>query len=262
MNSTQSNSIKDRIRLRINEILKIDTRVPEKKAEMMNGDVSPFLIELFGEQIMLSAKVAQSIHTTFGMSFYEQVCKELAEEAGFEAHTQYKLLGHFDVRVAEYLHKLLETTEYNPNRTQELNEIKKLSGSGTAREIPDSTVDVYIKKPSGEEYFIDITTVKPNKKEFRTMKRKLLTWAALRYSQDKNANIHPYIAIPYNPESNGNIESTDYSRHSGYYDRSDLLVGNELWQLVSGDKINIIDLQIIFQEEGEHVKDTINKALT
>ncbi|TDL30343.1 TdeIII family type II restriction endonuclease [Jeotgalibacillus sp. S-D1] len=40
-----------------------------------------------------------------------------------------------------------------------------------------------------------------------------------------------YIAIPCNPESR---TDNNYKRWGNFYDRQDLLVGDELWQLVSG----------------------------
>src|SRR5205823_4504211 len=62
----------------------------------------------------------------------------------------------------------------------------------------DCTVDVFVRNGHSEVY-VDITTAKPNKKEARALRRKMLIWAALRLSQNKAANPQTYIGIPYNP---------------------------------------------------------------
>ena len=61
------------------------------------------------------------------------------------------------------------------------------------------------------------------------MKEKTLRWAAYRMSQDPEVKVEPYFAIPYNPEAS-NVMDTEYKRWDTYYDRSDILVGNELWE--------------------------------
>jgi len=251
---------KDEIKKLVNEVLSKKTGkevVAEKLKDINNGDVSPFFLALFGEKIALTAKVAQSYQTKFGMSLWEQISKILSEKVGWECKTQYKLLGKINPASQRYIHDLLETKNYKPNRQAELNQLRIINKTTIAEplEIPDSTVDVFIKKPDSTEICIDITTVKPNKKEFRTMKRKLLMWASLRYSQDPNINFEPYIAIPYNPSKD------EYKNHSATYDRSDLLVGDELWKKVSDDKFGIEDLIKIFQGIGDELKNEVENAI-
>ena len=120
---------------------------------------------------------------------------------------------------------------------------------------PDCTVDVFIRTLDGTEICIDITTVKPSKKEFRALKRKLLMWTAIRYSQDKTVKFEPYIAIPYNPSSG------EYKNHNQNYDRQDLLVGDELWKKVSNNEFGIVELINIFQDIGNDLEGDIDKAM-
>ena len=100
---------------------------------------------------------------------------------------------------------------------------------------------------SGEEILIDITTVKNNIKSFQTLKTKTLVWAGLRFSQDIDADVHPYFAIPYNPEGK-KLDDINYSRFASHYDREDILVGDELWRIVSNNKFTINDLAEVFEE--------------
>lgn len=249
---------------RINQILKLDCKIFEKRKDISNGDTSPFLISLLGESRTLMVKVGQSLQTTMGMSFYEQTSKLLGEEVGYKVELQKKVLGFISKEVAEFLQKL-NSIDYIPNRDNELAEIRRLCVNSKSdpdydvKEYQDSTVDVYITTPSGKEILIDITTVKPNKKDFRILKEKTLRWSAYRMSQNPKIDVEAYFAIPYNPESS-DPESTDYSRFSNFYDRRDILIGNELWQKVSANQCNIIDLIEIFQNLGENMKADIDKA--
>lgn len=232
--------------------------VKEKWADIENGDVSPFFLALFGKRITLSAKVAQSYQTKFGMSLWEQISQKLAQSVGWKCETQYKLLGNVSSEAQAFIHSLLEDRGYSPDREKELSTIKDKSKNFVAEpvEYPDATVDIFIKTDTGTEICIDITTVKPNKKEFRTLKRKLLMWAAIRYSQDQKIDFQPYIAIPYNP-NNG-----EYTNHSRSYDRLDLLVGNELWQKVSNNSFTIGELISIFEEIGDELKVEIEEEIS
>lgn len=239
-------------------IIKINKRVTEKKQDMDNGDTNLFFRNLFGDDLVLVTKVMQSLQTSFGMSFYEQACKILGEHVGYEVKTQYILKGNIDESVSSYIERTLNNYQYIPNRVQEQSVIESLSVlNHTPLRYPDSIVDVFIKKPDGEEIYIDITTVKPNKKEFRTMKRKTLEWYALRKSTDPTALVTPFIAIPYNPES---LTTNIYNRHAGQYDRRDLLVGDELWMLASNNIFGLNDMNKIFQELGQETKQAVNNA--
>ncbi|VEI43581.1 MjaII restriction endonuclease [Citrobacter youngae] len=200
----------------------------------------------------------QSLQTSFGMSFYEQACKILGEHVGYQVKTQFVLEGNITPSVSSYLERTLNNYHYIPNRSQEQDEIDSISVfTSSPLRYPDSIVDVFIEKPNGEEIYIDITTVKPNKKEFRTMKRKTLEWYALRKSTNPNAQVKPFIAIPYNPES---LTTNNYRRHAGQYDRRDLLVGDELWMLASNNLFGLNDMNKIFQELGEETKQVVKSA--
>lgn len=235
---------------KLEEIINLDERINRLKKDMNNGDVSPFFISLFGEEMTLNVKLGQSLQTAFGMSFYEQVCKILGESVGFKVLHQEKVLGFINDKIHKYLDENLEDINYIPNREDEIKKIRELSTPGPKKEDPDSTVDVYIITPEKKEILIDITTVKPNKKSFRAMKRKLLKWTAMRFSQDIKADVNAYIAIPYNPQSK-DPAGTNYNLWSEYYDKKDLLVGDDLWKLVSNNTFGIKDIIKVFEKIGE-----------
>tara|TARA_B100001778_G_C18593010_1_gene633205 strand:+ start:1608 stop:2414 length:807 start_codon:yes stop_codon:yes gene_type:complete len=258
---------KNEIKKRIINILNIEEKSERLTKEYYEGDRSPFLTELFSDKNLIVHKILISLSTTMGMSFYEQVCKLLSEYYGNQCITQEKIQGIKSASVSKYL-TTLEVKGYVPDRDNELNQIKSLcqkeikETKGKNIEYDDDTVDVYIVNPKGEETLIDITTVKPNKKEFITLVKKLRVWSAQRLSQDTNAKINAYIGIPYNPFSKGDIEGIKYDKWSNYYDRKDILVGTELWNKVSNNNVTVSDLSEIFASIGETMKKKIEQQIS
>lgn len=268
-NGQSDTSVHDQMKIAVKEkalnILKLKEKFEKLGAAIDGGDTNLFFLEMFGREIMLNAKLIMSLQTAFGMSFYEQISKTLGTLVGYEVHNQYKLQGFIHSNAKVYLDKLLENLQYTPNRTNEYQKLTDIYEShkeelGELSAIPDSTVDVFIKKPDGTEIFIDITTVKPNKKEFRTMKLKILKWFFLRLSHGDISpdKIKTYIAIPYNPES---MTDNTYKRWNSFYDRTDILVGDELWKLVSNDLFSLQDMIDVFKDIGQETKEDI-KAIT
>ena len=239
----------------IEERLDMDSRIERLRENFDNGEKHPFYISLFGEENAFLPKVTHSVYTWFGQSFYESFCKMLGESVGYTVETQKKVLGYCNNKVEKYLTSIEKDMNYSPNRSQELKNLKKLVTSGPADEHPDSTVDVYITTPEKKEILIDITTVGNNKKSFRALKKKILMWTAMRMSQNKKVDVECYFAIPYNPYSK-TIEGTEYELWKQYYDRKDILVGDELWKKVSNNTVGIKDVDKIFKEIGKEMKFT------
>lgn len=257
--------INEQIKERVKSILKLEKRIQEKNEDIESGDNHVFLMNLFGKDAILLAKVVKSLETSLGMSFYEQVTKLIGESIGYEVETQEKLYGFLNKKIEDKVLKPLEKMDYEPNRKKEIKEIRKISkeynlknGKHEPVEYPDSTVDVYITKPDGVEILIDITSVKLNKKEFRVLKQKMLRWTAYRMSQDPEVQIETYFAIPYNPEGK-TITDTNYNRWGDYYDRGDILVGDEFWKKISNNNCSITDIVKIFRDIGAETEDLYNK---
>ena len=161
----------------------------------------PFHYRLLGKDRYAMFSFIQSINTTFGMSIWEQVAVILAKGAGNLAERQYKLLGEINERaekVINGIHYKLRKGETGTNKADEIEQIRKEIKRGQPKMDPDSVVDLFIKIKGVENYF-DITSAKPNMKEFVALKLKLLRWVGLRLSQNKNVKIFTRLAIPYNP---------------------------------------------------------------
>ena len=235
-----------------------------KKLDIEKGDKHPFLLSLFGYEFLLKTKIGQSLQTTFG-TLYENICEEVAHNFGNKCEKQKKIYGFIDEEIILYLDRL-DNISYIPNRTREISDIRNICkkkfiiNRDKRKEYADSTVDVFVETFDGKKILIDITTVKNNKKSFMILKKKTLRWAALMLSNNPKLDVEAYFAIPYNPEGN-NIDDIEYNSFSKYYDRSDLLVGDELWKKVSNNNFSILDLIKIFDNLGHTIKKEITSSL-
>lgn len=200
------------------------------------------------------------MNTTFGISIWEQVAVILAKGADNYAERQHKLLGEVDEKTEEVIreyHYKLRKGMITANKINEVEEIRRVIKEGTKKIDPDSTVDLYVRINKNTENYFDITSAKPNMKEFVALKLKLLRWTALRVSQDKNVNVFTRLAIPYNP-----YHPEPYERWTlkGLYDldNGEILVGEEFWNFVANSNV-YEDLLNIFNEVGEELRDEIDK---
>ncbi len=251
MNETTKLRIKQLIANVINEKIEKYTSESEYK---------PFFEAIFTKKTVVIASIMQSLYTSFGMSLYEQIAKILAEEAGYQVETQYDLCGQIDKKTEALINQIcseIETKKRKPNKQDEITLIKNSLKPGLANFDQDKRVDVFILKPDGEELYVDITTVKPNRKEFRSLRRKMLRWCALRCSQNPNANIKTCIGIPYNP-----YHPEDYSRWTAEVCdvKEELLVQEQLWEEFAGQDV-FSELLEIFHEVGNESKDKISEFI-
>lgn len=218
----------------------------------------PFHHRLLGKDRYAMFSFIQSMNTTFGISIWEQVALILAKGGSNYAERQYKLLGEIDNKtegIVRKTHYQLRKGEIAADRVYEIEQIKKQVKKGKTKLDPDSVVDLFVKIKKEENYF-DITSAKPNMKEFVALKLKLLRWTALRLSQDKNVKVFARLAIPYNP-----YHPEPYERWTlkGLYDleNGEILVGKEFWNFVASDNI-YKELLDVFQKVGEELRDEID----
>jgi len=219
----------------------------------------PFHYRLLGKDRYIMFSFIQSMNTTFGMSIWEQVAVILANGSGKYAERQYKLLGEIDPDTENFindLHYKLRKGEIKANKNFEIEEIRTRIKSGNNILDPDSTVDFFMKNDNSENYF-DITSAKPNIKEFVALKLKLLRWIGLRLSQNKEIKLFTRLAIPYNPYY---PESYERWTLQGLYDLEggEILVGEEFWNFVAGENI-YEELLDVFQETGKELRYEIDK---
>ncbi len=242
------------------EIAKLLTTTVMEKLRTYQPETAymPFHHRLLGKDRYAMFSFIQSMNTTFGMSIWEQVAVIVARGAGNHAERQYKLRGEVDPEtenVITEIHYKLRKGEIATNKIDEVEHIRRKIKRGQAKVDPDSTVDFFVKIKDAENY-VDITSAKPNMKEFVALKLKLLRWTALRLSQDRNAKVFTRLAIPYNP-----YHPEPYERWTlkGLYDleKGEILVGEEFWNFVANDNI-YEELLDVFQNVGEKLRDEID----
>lgn len=244
-----------------NEILNLLITIVRDKLRNYKPETEymPFHHRLLGRDRYAMFSFIQSMNTTFGTSIWEQVAVILAKGAGYYAKRQHLLLGEIDEETEKLIrdiHYKLRKGEIAADKIREIELIRASIKKGRPIKDPDSVVDLFVKRGEEENYF-DITSAKPNKKEFEALKLKLLRWTALRLSQDKDANVFTRLAIPYNP-----YHPKPYKRWTlrGLYDleKGEILVGEEFWNFVANDEV-YDELLDIFQQAGEILRDEIDK---
>jgi len=112
-----------------------------------------------------------------------------------------------------------------------------------------------IEKTNGEQFLFDLKTAKPNVSNFKDFKRTLLEWTGIALTQNRNANIHTLIAIPYNP-----YEPQPYERWTmkGMLDlEHELKVAEEFWDFLGG-KGAYNDLLDCFEQAGIELRPEID----
>lgn len=221
---------------------------------------APFQHRLLGRDRYAMFSLIQSMNTTFGMSVWEQLSVILAKGVNNWAQRKFRLIGSIDEdteRLIATIHLRLRKRELLSNVDDETEQIRtQIQQMPPRTNDPDRTVDFYTKVAEVEYYF-DITSVKPNMKEFSALKLKLLRWKALRLSQEKNVQIQTRLAIPYNP-----YHPEPYERWtlSGLFDlpNGEVMVAEEYWNFVGQGNI-YQELLDIFQEVGEELREDIDR---
>lgn len=194
----------------------------------------PFHHRLLGKDRMALFSFIHSLNTTFGTSIFEPVAETLASINFKEAKKQYVLGTQISEKAQlEIQHIINElSTGKNPDKIEEIKRIKKVASTGKMNRLKTVKVDLFLKDSSDDVYLIDIKTAKPNISAFKGFKRTLLEWVAIYLADNPDANVHSYIAIPYNP-----YEPKPYERWTlkGMLDLEyELKVAEEFWDFLGG----------------------------
>jgi hypothetical protein len=160
------------------ESLLLKTVREKLKAYQPETESMPFHYRLLGRD---RYAVFSFIHSMNTASLWEQIAVILARAAGYQAVQHYRLLGVIDGKTEEairILHRNLRAGLVSVDKKGETKAILATIAQGGAEEDPDTVVDLYVKIGDQENYF-DITSAKPNMKEFAALKLKLLRWSGL-----------------------------------------------------------------------------------
>ena len=218
---------------KIEEVIKESLR---KKFRNYNPETKnmPFHYRLLGKDRMALFSFIHSLNTTFGTSIFEPVAETLASINFSEAKKQYVLGTNISEKAQlEIQHIINElTTGKDPDKTTEIERIRKVANIGKMNKLKTVKVDLFLKDITGHVHLFDIKTAKPNISNFKDFKRTLLEWIAIYLAENPEAIVHSYIAIPYNP-----YEPKPYERWTlkGMLDLDqELKVADEFWDFLGG----------------------------
>ncbi|MGC9093735.1 MAG: TdeIII family type II restriction endonuclease [Bacteroidota bacterium] len=195
----------------------------------------PFHYRLLGKDRMALFSFIHSLNTTFGTSIFEPVAETLASLRFPVAQKQLvigdEITEQAQIEIQHIMNEL--TIGRNPNKMEEIERIRKVATTGRVNRLKTVKVDLFVMSNDGSVHLFDLKTAKPNISNFKDFKRTLLEWVAIYLLKYPDANVHSYIAIPYNP-----YEPKPYERWTlkGMLDLdNELKVAEEFWDFLGGE---------------------------
>lgn len=221
-------------------------------------DNMPFHYRLLGKDRMALFSFLQSLNTTFGVSIYEPVAKELAKTKFKEVHTQYKLGNAITQDAQNEIQEIMNFLSVGGevNKDEETERIRAVAKSGKENKLKSVKVDLFLISQEDEVFMFDLKTVKPNKGDFISYKRNMLEWLGVYFYQHPDATVNTLISIPYNP-----YEPKPYARWTmkGMLDlKKEVMVANEFWDFLSGEG-TYNDLLECFEKAGIELRPEIDE---
>jgi len=219
----------------------------------------PFHTRLLGKDRLALYSFIHSLNTNFGISIFEPVGLTLAKNGFKTASSQIVAGDQISIEAQSAIQKIIDglvTAETTPNKSKEIETIRKVCRKGAMVKVKLTKVDLIMESKSGEYFLFDIKTAKPNAGGFKEFKRTLLEWAAVFLANNPKAKINTLIAIPYNP-----YEPEKYNRWTmrGMLDlKKELMVAEEFWDFLGG-KNTYEDLLLCFERVGIELREEIDK---
>lgn len=242
-------------------------------SDKLNGKVSD--IPTF---ISLSSWL-HGLSGTLGQNFFENVAHQLSN--GEKREYTSKRLGNLQItqsqrnHIAQIIADLSNTTS-TPNLNAE-NALLFAQYNDATINAMDFSADVFIEDATSVTA-IELKSVKPNSGEMKGEKQKILEGKAALYNHFPDKQIHFYIGFPFDPTvnpANEAVTSHNKKRFLGsiinmnkYFDSSESLVANELWDLLSGQQNTMEEILAIintisttsFLEKFQFLSDGANRT--
>lgn len=218
----------------------------------------PFHFRLLGRDRMALFSFIHSLNTTFGTSIFEPVAETLATLNFSVAQKQFVVGDTISEQAQTEIQRIMNelTIGNGPNKADEITRIRDVCNRGTMNKLKTVKVDLFVKSNDGSIHLFDLKTAKPNISNFKDFKRTLLEWVAIYLSDHPTADVHSYIAIPYNP-----YEPNSYERWTlkGMLDLdNELKVAEEFWDFLGG-KGAYSELLNCFERVGIELRPEIDK---
>ncbi len=249
----------------LQKVKKYLLRVMENKLSKYSPETNymPFQKAIVGERYRGIYSFVHSVSTTFGMSLWEQFAETLGKAAGMKVERQYdipySISNDTDTKINNLLKKI-KRKEIECNTIEINKKIKEFAKSGPKGiKDEDKRVDVFITDKDKNIYFIDITSPKPNIKEFGAMKLKLMRWTAIGYANYNANSVNAILCMPYNPSF-----PKPYKRFSGDITcdfKNDVKIQNDFWDTVAGFPV-YDELVNVFEIVGKKMRDKFENKMS
>lgn len=240
----------------IQEIIKICLRNKFQKYKP-ESNYMPFHHALLGRDRMALFSFIQSLNTTFGTSIFEPVAVALSRDNFKTAKAQLVVGNEISTAAQQEIQAIINELSMGatPDKGSEIERIRQVCQTGIMQKLKTVKVDLYLETQNAEIHLFDLKTAKPNISNFKDFKRTLLEWIAIILAQNPKAQVHSYIAIPYNP-----YHPQPYERWTlkGMLDLAqELKVAEEFWNYLGGDDI-FDDLLACFELIGVEMRQEID----
>lgn len=253
-------ALSNKLRSKIHNFLKEKLLKKIDEYSLNDDDSSkPFQYALFTKRGYLAKGFIHGCETALG-NWHESIAKIIATEnfkVAEKLQGANKLKGQVTNEAQKTFENILSDLDSalrEPNHKKEANEI--FNASQNSNKIVDriQTVDLFLKKESGEEIYFEIKGPKPNKNEMRAAKRDLLEILAMRAREGKKVKI--YLGMYYNP-----YYPKDYQRWTclKFFNKGqDFLIGKDFWDFLGGIEAyeNLIK---IYEDVGEEIRPVLDK---
>lgn len=217
--------------------------------ESRAGDLKPFHESLLPDGILRVTEFERSFSTKLGTTF-EECARLIAKSVHKSAERGYRVRGVITAKAIKRIEAIMNkigSGGMKSNYFDLVKEVVELSDSGGGVERV-SIADLYIETKSGEEWFFEIKSPKPNKGQCLEATGRLLQIQAI--THEKYPKTKAFYATAYNPYG---VDKSTY-RHSfvvNYMDlANEVLVGKEFWDLIGG-KGTYEEVLSIYQEVGK-----------
>lgn len=213
------------------------------------GDLKPFHESLLPDGLLRIAEFERSFSTKLGTTF-EESARSIASANHVQAERGYKVEGLVSDKAIGYIEEVVSKIGSGGMKYRYLDLVKNVvrlseDESGVHR---GSIADLFVKTKTGEEWYFEIKSPKPNKGQCLEATGRLLQIHAITHK--KYPDIRTFYATAYNPYG---IMKDEY-RHSfavNYMDlASEVLIGKEFWDLIGGPG-TYDEILSIYQEVGK-----------
>jgi len=204
--------------------------VARQNVDAKAGKLKPFHLAILPPEAVRLSSFERSFSTSLGNTF-EGCAKLIASDYHREAVRSRVLIGRVSRKCLAEVERVRSLIDegHSINYPQVIQRILKVN---TKSEVPIRTItDIYLKTKSGEEYYFEIKSPKPNKGQgIEVTDRLLRTHAIRRLGPPK---VRTFYAMAYNPY--GSRADYKHSFATQHLDmKHQVIIQEEFWDIIGG----------------------------